>query len=56
MKKFIFIFFFIVGCSMNQNIDNDIIDIKYSDNLSLEEFKIKLDNYANKSPYPNIDY
>ena len=54
MKKFLFIFFLIIGCSTNHNAENDIDDIKFSDNLSLEEFKIKLKEYANKSPYPNI--
>ena len=28
---------------------------KKGDDLTLEEFKLKLEEYANNSPYPNID-
>tara|TARA_B000000475_G_scaffold255111_1_gene234571 strand:- start:408 stop:581 length:174 start_codon:yes stop_codon:yes gene_type:complete len=56
MKKFILIFFLFSGCvySQNENI-NAVSDINFSDDLTLEEFKLKLDEYANNSPYPNID-
>jgi len=55
VKKFFLIFLLMIGCSTNHNAKNNNIDIKFSDNLSLEEFKIKLKEYANNSPYPNID-
>jgi hypothetical protein len=56
MKKIIVLFFLLLGCSNNQldqkfNISNDI----FLEDLTLEEFKIKLKDYANNSPYPNID-
>ena len=56
MKKFILIFFLFSGCvySQNENI-NAVSDINFSDDLTLEEFKLKLDEYVNNSPYPNID-
>ena len=56
MKKFILIFFLFSGCvySQNENI-NAVPDINFSDDLTLEEFKLKLEEYANNSPYPNID-
>ena len=56
MKKFILIFFLFSGCvySQNENI-NAVSDINFSDDLTLEEFKLKLNEYANNSPYPNID-
>ena len=56
MKRFILIFFLFSGCvySQNENI-NAVSDINFSDDLTLEEFKLKLDEYANNSPYPNID-
>jgi len=56
MKKFILIFFLFSGCvySQNENI-NAVSDINFSDDLTLEEFKLKLEEYANNSPYPNID-
>ena len=56
MKKFIFIFFLFSGCVYNQNANiNAVSDINFSDDLTLEEFKLKLEEYANNSPYPNID-
>ena len=56
MKKIILIFFLLSGCSYNQiqntnNLSNNI----FSNDLSFEEFKIKLDEYATNSPYPKID-
>ena len=56
MKRFILIFFLFSGCvySQNENI-NAVSDINFSDDLTLEEFKLKLEEYANNSPYPNID-
>ena len=56
MRKFILIFFLFSGCVYNQNTNiNAVSDIKVSDDLTLEEFKLKLEEYANNSPYPNID-
>ena len=56
MKKFILIFFLFSGCVYSQNANiNAVSDIIFSDDLSLEEFKLKLEEYANNSPYPNID-
>jgi len=56
MKRFILIFLLFSGCvySQNENI-NAVSDINFSDDLTLEEFKLKLEEYANNSPYPNID-
>ena len=56
MRKFILIFFLFSGCVYNQNTNiNAVLDINFSDDLTLEEFKLKLEEYANNSPYPNID-
>jgi|TARA_B100001093_G_C26440654_1_gene847923 hypothetical protein len=56
MNKLIIIFLFLIGCSSSQNnVKIDIPKIDFSDDLSIEEFKNKLDVYANNSPYPNID-
>ena len=56
MKKFILIFLLLSGCVYNQNTNiNTVSDINFSDDLTLEEFKSKLEEYANNSPYPNID-
>ena len=56
MKRFILIFLLFSGCVYNQNANiNAVTDINFSDDLTLEEFKLKLEEYANNSPYPNID-
>ena len=56
MKKFLITFLFLIGCVTNQaNDNNNISDLNYDEDLSFEEFKIKLEVYAINSPYPNID-
>ena len=56
MKKFLIIFILISGCSLNKNnLNTNSLDINFSDDLSIEEFQIKLKVYAENSPYPNID-
>tara|TARA_B100000767_G_C19695669_1_gene506031 strand:- start:132 stop:305 length:174 start_codon:yes stop_codon:yes gene_type:complete len=56
MRRIILIFFLLTGCSFNQNKDsNNLSDINFLDNLSLEQFKIKLDEYAENNPSPNIN-
>ena len=56
MKKILIIFFIITGCSTyNDKLINNNLDIKFSDNISFEEFQVKLEEYANNSSYPNID-
>ena len=56
MKKYLLIFFLIIGCvsSPKKSVTN-ISNMKFSDELSLEQFKINLEEYANNNPYPNID-
>ncbi len=56
MKKLLITFIIITGCSTyNDKSSNYNLDIKFSDNMSLEEFQAKLEDYAKNSPYPNID-
>ena len=56
MKKLILIFLIISGCTFNQSkISKNNSNINFSDDLSLEEFKIKLEEYSKNSSYPNID-
>ena len=55
MKKLLITFIIITGCSTyNEKLSNNNLDIKFSDNMSFEEFQVKLEEYANNSPYPNI--
>jgi len=55
MKK-LFILFFIVSCvSPNPNLNSKNTKFDFNDDLSFEDFKILLIEYAKTSPYPNID-
>lgn len=56
MRKFLIIFIFFTGCSANNNnLSDNILDINFSKDMSFEEFQSKLEEYANNSPYPNIN-
>ena len=56
MKRLLILIILITGCSNNKNeLGNNFFDIKFSEDMSFEEFKIKLENYGNNSPYPNLD-
>ena len=56
MRKLLITFVLITGCSTyNEDLINNNLDIKFSNKMSLKEFQAKLEEYANKSPYPNID-
>ena len=53
MKNFLFItLIFLTSCSSTM-IKNDI---DFSENLTFEEFKIKLEEYSKNNDYPNIDF
>ena len=56
MKKLLLIFIFTTCCVSKQTQNNDSSsNLAFSDKLTLDEFKIKLEVYSNNSPYPNID-
>lgn len=56
MKKILIIFFLLVNCSNNQNQNKtNISNITFSEDMSFEQFKIKLEEYAKNNPYPNIN-
>tara|TARA_B100001063_G_C16229082_1_gene295439 strand:- start:173 stop:334 length:162 start_codon:yes stop_codon:yes gene_type:complete len=53
MKNFLFvIIIFLYSCTSN----TARFDFNFSDEMSFDEFKIKLEEYAKNNPYPNIDY
>ena len=56
MKKLLIIFFLTASCSMNNDkLENNFSGINFSDDMTFEEFQNKLEEYAENSPYPNID-
>tara|TARA_B100001741_G_C16507276_1_gene577820 strand:- start:525 stop:698 length:174 start_codon:yes stop_codon:yes gene_type:complete len=56
MKKFFLILLLLNCCSINETeLKKDLPNINFSDDLSLDEFKVKLKEYANINPYPSVD-
>ena len=56
MMKYILIFFFLISCSSkNEIIQNNFQNLNFSNDLTFEEFREKLEEYAKSQPYPNID-
>tara|TARA_Y100001970_G_C14127595_1_gene799862 strand:+ start:1138 stop:1311 length:174 start_codon:yes stop_codon:yes gene_type:complete len=56
MRKILLLIFLLNACSIETNKKDLLIsDPKFSDNLSIEDFKIKLKQYALSNEYPNID-
>ena len=56
MKKLLFISIFLLcSCASNISKDSSNENITFSENMSFEEFRIKLKAYANIKEYPNID-
>ena len=51
IKFLLVILIFLVSCSSNTAENN----FNFSDQMSFEEFKIKLNEYAKNKPYPKID-
>ena len=56
LRVIILIFFLLTGCSYDQAKKvNNVSQIEFSDDLTIEEFKIKLEEHTKNSPYPSID-
>ena len=53
MKYLLLLFFLFSACTQNY-VKNDINDFNFSKDMSVEEFKIKLNEYADESSYPSI--
>ena len=53
--KLLLIILFFYSCSQN-NINNDsIYNFDFSNDMSFNEFKIKLEDYSKNKPYPKLD-
>ena len=56
MNRYLLIFLFLISCSSNSDItQKNSEEFDFSNNLTFEEFKEKLEEYAENQPYPNID-
>ncbi|MDA9177522.1 hypothetical protein N9O17_00120 [Candidatus Pelagibacter sp.] len=56
LRIIILIFFLLTGCSYDQTKKvNNVSQIEFSDDLTIEEFKIKLEEHTKNSSYPSID-
>ena len=53
MRKFLMILLFLTSCSSNQEISNQ--EILFNDQMTIDEFKLKLNEYVKKSKFPNIN-
>tara|TARA_Y100000768_G_scaffold341932_1_gene286684 strand:- start:84 stop:254 length:171 start_codon:yes stop_codon:yes gene_type:complete len=55
MKKMFYLLLFILsGCNLYQK-DVVLINSNFSDDLTFEEYKEKLEKYTNLSNYPNLN-
>ena len=56
MKKFLLLFFLLL-MSCGKSLDNNNLKDSYnfSDEMTFDEFKLRLEEYTNNSPYPNPD-
>ena len=56
MKKLLIFMFLLSACNTyHEDKSLNLKNLDLSDKLSLNEFKLQLEKYANSSPYPNID-
>ena len=56
MRKILILFFLLSACSSNNvNKINNLQDLEFSNSDTIEEFKLKLKQYANNNPYPEIE-
>ena len=53
-KSLILFFILMLSCTSNNDKDISIKSFKSLDEMTFNEFKLKLDEYAANSPYPNI--
>ena len=56
MNRYLLIFFFLISCSLNEEVtQKNFQNLDFSNDLTYDEFKEKLDEYAKNQPFPNID-
>ena len=56
MNRYLLIFLLLISCSSNSDItQKNSQELDFSNDLTFEEFKEKLEEYAKNQSYPNID-
>ena len=56
MKYIIIILLLLNSCVIKKDkVSNKQLDFYFNEEMTFEEFKTKLEEYSNNSPYPNID-
>ena len=50
-KYLIVILFLLISCTSNSSRN----EFNFSDEMSFDEFRLMLDEYAKNNPYPNVD-
>ena len=56
MRIFLLIYLFLLIACSKSEIQNGYNDFKFFNNMTYDEFKLKLEKYSQEKPYPNIDY
>ncbi|AFS47442.1 hypothetical protein HIMB5_00006840 [alpha proteobacterium HIMB5] len=56
MKYMLILLLLLNSCVIKKNkVSNKQLDLNFNEEMTFEEFKIKLEEYSNNSPYPNIN-
>ena len=56
MKYMLILLLLLNSCVIKKNkVLNKQLNLNFNEEMTFEEFKIKLEEYSNNSPYPNID-
>ena len=56
MKYMLILLLLLNSCVIKKNkVLNKQLNLNFNEEMTFEEFKIKLEEYSNNSPYPNIN-
>ena len=56
MRYIIILLLLLNSCVIKKDeVSNKQLDFNFNEEMTFDEFKIKLEKYSNNSPYPNID-
>ena len=53
--KLLLIILFFYSCSQSNINDDSIYNFEFSNDMSFNEFRIKLEDYSKNKPYPKLD-